>query len=80
MHALAQSRLLPGPLAIAAATLAEIRSGELPFQMACTLGHVIGSVAIATILATIDQAGHRVDRCGNASAGSVVRKGRRTKL
>ena len=36
--ALAQSRLLPGPLAVGAATLAEIRSGELPFQMACTLG------------------------------------------
>ena len=45
--ALAQSRLLPGPLAIAGATLAEIRSGELPFQMACTLGRVIGSFAIA---------------------------------
>ncbi|WP_146687824.1 ABC transporter permease [Bradyrhizobium canariense] len=51
--ALAQSRLLPGPLAIGAATLAEIRSGELPFQMACTLGRVIGSFAIAMLLGTI---------------------------
>jgi NitT/TauT family transport system permease protein len=51
--ALAQSRLLPGPLAIAAATFAEIRSGELPFQMACTLARVIGSFAIAMVLGTI---------------------------
>ncbi len=51
--ALAQSRLLPGPLAIAAATLAEIRSGELPFQMACTLARVAGSFAIATVLGAI---------------------------
>ena len=58
--ALAQSRLLPGPLAIAAATLAEIRSGELPFQMACTLGRVIGSFAIAMVLGTI--AGYAMGR------------------
>jgi NitT/TauT family transport system permease protein len=51
--AMAQSRLLPGPLTIGAATLAEIRSGELPFQMACTLGRVIGSFAIAMVLGTI---------------------------
>jgi NitT/TauT family transport system permease protein len=48
--ALAQSRLLPGPLAIAAETLAEIRSGELPFHMGCTLARVIGSFAIAMVL------------------------------
>jgi NitT/TauT family transport system permease protein len=57
---LAQSRLLPGPLAIAAATLAEIRSGELPFQMACTLGRVIASFAIAMALGTI--AGYAMGR------------------
>jgi NitT/TauT family transport system permease protein len=57
---LAQSRLLPGPLTIAAATLVEIRSGELPFQMACTLGRVIGSFAIAMVLGTI--AGYAMGR------------------
>jgi NitT/TauT family transport system permease protein len=51
--ALAQSRLLPGPLAIAAATFADTRSGELPFQMACTLARVVGSFAIAMVLGTI---------------------------
>jgi NitT/TauT family transport system permease protein len=50
--ALLHSRLLPGPLAVGATTLAEIRSGELPFQMACTLGRVIGAFAIAMILGT----------------------------
>ena len=58
--ALAQSRLLPGPLAVGATTLAELRSGELPFQMACTLGRVIGSFAIAMILGSI--AGYAVGR------------------
>jgi NitT/TauT family transport system permease protein len=62
--ALAQSRLLPGPLAIATATLAEIRSGELPFQMACTLGRVIASFAIAMALGTI--AGYAMGRSGTA--------------
>jgi len=51
--ALAQSRLLPGPLAVGAATLAEIRSGQLPFQMACTLGRVTAAFAIAMILGSI---------------------------
>jgi NitT/TauT family transport system permease protein len=58
--AMAQSRLLPGPLAIAAATFAEVRSGELPFQMACTLGRVIGSFAIGMVLGTI--AGYAMGR------------------
>jgi NitT/TauT family transport system permease protein len=48
--ALLQSRLLPGPLTVGATTLADIRSGELPFQMGCTLGRVIGSFAIAMVL------------------------------
>jgi NitT/TauT family transport system permease protein len=62
--ALAQSRLLPGPLAIAVATLADIHSGELPFQMACTLGRVIGSFAIAMVLGTI--AGYAMGRSRTA--------------
>jgi NitT/TauT family transport system permease protein len=62
--ALAQSRLLPGPMAIAAATLAEIRSGELPFQMACTLARVIASFAIAMMLGTI--AGYAMGRSKTA--------------
>ena len=48
--ALAHSRLLPGPLAVGTTILAEIRSGELPFQMSCTLARVIGSFAIAMTL------------------------------
>ena len=58
--ALAQSRLLPGPLTVGAATLADIRSGELPFQMGCTLGRVISSFAIAMVLGTI--AGYAMER------------------
>jgi NitT/TauT family transport system permease protein len=58
--ALVHSRLLPGPLAVGATTLAELRSGELPFQMACTLGRVIGSFAIAMALGTI--AGYAMGR------------------
>jgi NitT/TauT family transport system permease protein len=51
--ALVQSRLLPGPLAVGATTLAEIRSGELPFQMACTLARVIAAFSIAMILGSM---------------------------
>jgi len=58
--ALAHSRLLPGPLAVGATTLAEIRSGELPFQMACTLGRVIAAFSIAMILGSI--AGYAMGR------------------
>jgi NitT/TauT family transport system permease protein len=58
--ALAQSRLLPDPLAVGATTLADIRSGELPFQMACTLGRVIGSFAIAMVLGSV--AGYAMGR------------------
>jgi NitT/TauT family transport system permease protein len=58
--ALAQSRLLPGPLAVGATTLNELRSGELPFQMACTLARVIASFAIAMLLGSI--AGYAMGR------------------
>lgn len=58
--ALVHSRLLPGPLAVGATTLAEIRSGELPFQMACTLARVIAAFSIAMILGSI--AGYAMGR------------------
>src|ERR1700692_4374024 len=57
---MAQSRLLPGPLTVGAATLTDPRSGELPFQMSCTLARVTGSFAIAMILGTI--AGYAMGR------------------
>ncbi len=55
-----QSRLLPGPLAIGATILADIRSGELPFQMACTLARVVISFTIAMVLGII--AGYAMGR------------------
>lgn len=58
--ALAPSRLLPGPLAIGATILADTRSGELPFQMGCTLARVIGSFAIAMVLGNV--AGYAMGR------------------
>lgn len=58
--ALLQSRLLPGPLTIGADVIADIRSGELPFQMACTLGRVAGSFAIAMVFGAI--AGYAMGR------------------
>jgi NitT/TauT family transport system permease protein len=61
--AVVQSRLLPGPLAVGAATLEGIRSGELPFQMACTLGRVLASFAIAMMLGAI--AGYVMGRSRN---------------
>ena len=58
--ALVQSRLLPGPLAVGATILADLSSGELPFQMSCTLARVTGSFAIAMVLGTI--AGYAMGR------------------
>jgi NitT/TauT family transport system permease protein len=58
--AMVQSRLLPGPLAVGAITLADLRTGELPFQMTCTLARVIGSFAIAMLLGAI--AGYAMGR------------------
>ena len=55
-----QSRLLPGPLTVGVATLSEIRSGELPFQMACTLARVIASFTIAMVLGSV--AGYAMGR------------------
>jgi NitT/TauT family transport system permease protein len=58
--ALVQSRLLPGPLAVGAVTLADLRSGELPFQMSCTLARVTNSFAIAMVLGAV--AGYAMGR------------------
>jgi len=58
--ALAQSRLLPGPLTVGAVTLADLRSGELPFEMGCTLARVISSFAISMLLGSI--AGYAMGR------------------
>jgi NitT/TauT family transport system permease protein len=48
--AVAQSRLLPGPLAVAGGLIADIRSGELPFELGCTLARVAAAFTIALIL------------------------------
>ena len=58
--AMVQSRLLPGPLAVGAVTLADLRTGELPFQMSCTLARVTGSFAIAMMLGAV--AGYAMGR------------------
>jgi NitT/TauT family transport system permease protein len=49
---LTQSRLLPGPLAVGIKILTDLRSGELPLQMAYTLARVIGAFVIAFTLGT----------------------------
>ena len=48
--ALAHSRLLPDPWSVGATILADIRSGELPFQMACTLARVLAAFSVAFTL------------------------------
>jgi NitT/TauT family transport system permease protein len=58
--ALIQSRLLPGPLTVGTTILADVSSGELPFHMACTLGRVVSSFAIAMVLGSI--AGYAMGR------------------
>jgi NitT/TauT family transport system permease protein len=58
--ALAHSRLLPDPLSVGAAILADIRSGELPFQMACTLARVLAAFSIAFSLGVV--AGYAMGR------------------
>lgn len=47
---LAQSPLLPSPVNVGTTILADLRSGELPFQMACTLGRVAAAFTIAFTL------------------------------
>lgn len=67
--ALVHSRMLPGPLTVAADIVTETANGDLPYQMACTLARVIVSFAIALVLGAF--AGFamgrwkRVDRYGD---------------
>ncbi|MCW6506640.1 ABC transporter permease [Lichenifustis flavocetrariae] len=49
----AQSRLLPTPGTIIGTIGLEIRSGEMPFQFACTLGRVGVAFTVAFVLGTI---------------------------
>jgi NitT/TauT family transport system permease protein len=58
--ALAHSRLLPDPLSVGAAILADVRSGELPFQMACTLARVLAAFSVAFSLGIV--AGYAMGR------------------
>jgi NitT/TauT family transport system permease protein len=48
----AQSRLLPGPLGVGIKIISDMRSGELPLQMAVTLARVAGAFTIAFVLGT----------------------------
>jgi NitT/TauT family transport system permease protein len=50
---LAQSRMLPGPLTVAETIVAETVSGELPYEMGCTLARVIVSFSIALLLGSL---------------------------
>jgi NitT/TauT family transport system permease protein len=58
--ALAHSRLLPEPWSVGATILADIRSGELPFQMACTLARVLAAFSVAFTLGVV--AGYAMGR------------------
>ena len=50
----------PDPLSVGAAILADIRSGELPFQMACTLARVLAAFSVAFSLGVV--AGYAMGR------------------
>ncbi len=58
--ALAHSRLLPDPWSVGTAILTDIRSGELPFQMACTLARVLAAFSVAFSLGVV--AGYAMGR------------------
>lgn len=47
---LTQSPLLPNPMDVGEAILVDTRSGELPYQMACTLARVLAAFVIAFTL------------------------------
>jgi len=57
---LVHSRMLPGPLTVAADIVAETINGELPYQMGCTLARVIVSFSIALVLGSL--AGYAMGR------------------
>ena len=58
--AFAHSRLLPDPLSVGSTIVADIRSGELPFQMACTLARVLAAFSVAFSLGVV--AGYAMGR------------------
>lgn len=58
--ALAHSRMLPDPLAVASDIVRETASGELPYEMACTLARVIVAFSIALLLGSL--AGYAMGR------------------
>ena len=58
--ALAHSRLLPDPWSVGTAIVSDIRSGELPFQMACTLARVLAAFSVAFSLGVV--AGYAMGR------------------
>ena len=67
--ALAHSRMLPGPSAVAAEIAAETVSGKLPYEMGCSLARVMASFSIALVLGTLAGYGmgrwKTVDRYGD---------------
>lgn len=50
---LVHSRMLPGPLTVAADVVTETVNGELPYQMGCTLARVAVSFSIALVLGSL---------------------------
>jgi NitT/TauT family transport system permease protein len=50
---LVHSRMLPGPLTVAADIVTETVNGELPYQMGCTLVRVVVSFSIALVLGSL---------------------------
>jgi NitT/TauT family transport system permease protein len=62
--ALAHSRMLPGPLAVATEIVTETANGELPYHMAWTLARVIVSFSIALVLGSL--AGYAMGRWKSA--------------
>ena len=51
--ALVHSRMLPGPAAVASEIVTDTGSGELPFEMGCTLARVIVSFTIALVFGSL---------------------------
>jgi NitT/TauT family transport system permease protein len=58
--ALVHSRMLPSPLMVAGSIVTETLSGELPYEMGCTLARVIVSFSIALVLGSL--AGYAMGR------------------
>ncbi|WP_298254899.1 ABC transporter permease subunit [Bradyrhizobium sp.] len=51
--ALVHSRMLPGPLAVVSEIVTETASGELPYQMGCTLARVVVAFSISLVLGAL---------------------------